>query len=65
MVHRNGKSYSCRLVVSEVVKDYINGECRVKFLERYPETNGSKLTQDQIQRSMIKKYLGLFTLKDG
>lgn len=61
----NGCTYSNRLVVSKKVKYYINNPCKEKFLEDYPETEGSKITENQIVTDLIKRRLGLFYLENG
>lgn len=61
----NENSYSARLVCSDKVKSYINNECKKKFLKKYPEAEGSKITENQILTDLIKSDLGLFYLEDG
>lgn len=58
----NEKSYSERLACSKIVKNYINNDCKNLFKERYPESEGSNITTNQILTDMIKKYLGIFVL---
>ncbi len=63
MVHDN--TYSERLICSKRIKNYINKECKQKFIEEYPETEGSKITENQILTYLIKSKLGLFYLENG
>lgn len=58
------KTYSERLACSKVVKDYINDPCKELFKKRYPESEGSNITTNQILTDMIKKYLSIFHLEN-
>ena len=60
----NDKNYSARLICSKKVKNYINNECRQKFIERNPELEGSNITENHILTDMIKRDLGLFYLEN-
>ena len=61
----NDKNYSARLTCSDKIKKYINNECKEKFLIEYPESEGSKITENQILTWLIRSKLGLFYLENG
>lgn len=63
MVHQ--KPYSCRLVCSQKVKNYINNECIKDFLETHPEMEGANITENMILTHLIKNTLKLFDLENG
>ncbi len=58
------KRYSEHICVSSVVKKYFQKDCKDKFLEMHPELEGTIITHDQIQRALIKSYLGIFSLEN-
>lgn len=53
-----------RIAVSETVYSYLNNECREKWFKNNPSYDGKTMTMEQLQRSFIKTYLGMFKLYD-